>query len=66
MWTGRQVATAVQTWVRSETYAMLGPTQQQKHEEGLRTRKAFLPWCYSGAGIYTWLVSDCPGFWQNF
>lgn len=48
----------MQTWVGAETYAMLGSTPQLEPEEGLRTRRAFLPWCYSGAGVCTWLVSS--------
>lgn len=49
MCTGRQVATAMQTWVGAEAYATLGPPQQLKPEDkkGLLTVVLFWSW-----GIY--------------
>ncbi|EGW02114.1 hypothetical protein I79_008972 [Cricetulus griseus] len=53
----------MQTWIGAATYDILGSQQLEPGagQEGLRTRKdCFLPWCYSGAGACTWLVSDSP------
>lgn len=52
----------MQTWVGAEAYTMLGPPQQLKPED----KKVLLTMVLFWAGVYTWLVSDSPGFWQNF
>lgn len=53
----------MQTWMGAAAYVILGPSQQL---EPPRTKKdCVLPWCYSGAGACSWLVSDSLGFLRS-